>query len=82
VSEKYEFIDGSKYAYPIVRMCAWLEVSKSGFYDWRDRPASATAQRRAALTDLIVEIFDDSDETYGLPAGARRAGPPGRRGRP
>ena len=65
MSEKYEFIDGEKYAYPIVRMCAWLEVSKSGFYDWRERPASATAERRAALTAKITEIFDDSDETYG-----------------
>lgn len=65
MSEKYEFIDGLKYAYPIVRMCAWLSVSKSGFYDWRDRPASATAERRAALTERIVEIFDDSDQTYG-----------------
>src|SRR5680860_1446990 len=46
-------------------MCAWLEVSKSGFYDWRDRPASATAERRVALTALIKKIFDDSDETYG-----------------
>src|SRR5680860_242119 len=65
VSEKYEFTDGLRYAYPIVRMCAWLEVSKSGFYDWRDRPASATAERRVALTALIKKIFDDSDETYG-----------------
>lgn len=65
MSEKYEFIDGLKCAYPIVRMCHWLDVSKSGFYDWRDRPDSATAERRAALTDLIVEIFNDSDKTYG-----------------
>lgn len=65
MSEHYEFIDGLKCAYPIVRMCVWLEVSKSGFYDWRDRPASATAERRAALTIAITEIFNDSDETYG-----------------
>ena len=65
MSEKYEFIDGLKCAYPIVRMCTWLEVSKSGFYDWRERPASATAERRAALTGVIIEIFNDSDQTYG-----------------
>jgi transposase InsO family protein len=65
VSEKYEFIDGLKYAYPIVRMCCWIQVSKSGFYEWRDRPGSATAERRAALTNAIVEIFKDSDATYG-----------------
>ena len=65
MSEKFEFIDGLKYAYSIVHMCVWLEVSKSGFYDWRDRPASATAERRAELTVLITEIFEDSDQTYG-----------------
>ncbi len=65
MSEKYEFIDGLKCAYKIVHMCRWLTVSTSGFYDWLDRPASATAARRAALTELIVEIFADSDETYG-----------------
>lgn len=65
MSDTYEFIDGQTYAYPIVRMCAWLDVSRSGFYEWRDRPASATTQRRAELTEVITEIFDDSDETYG-----------------
>lgn len=64
MSENYEFIDGCKYAYPIVAMCQWLGVSRSGFYKWRDR-SSATAERRAALTELITEIFNDSDETYG-----------------
>ena len=65
MSEKYEFIDGLTYAYSIVSMCAWLGVSRSGFYEWRDRPASATAQRREYLKVVIAEIFDDSDETYG-----------------
>ena len=65
MSSKYEFIDGLKYAYPIVSMCRWLEASRSGFYEWRDRPASATAERRAALTEQIATIFADSDETYG-----------------
>jgi putative transposase len=46
-------------------MCTWSGVSKSGFYEWRGRPASATAERRAALAATIQVIFDDSDETYG-----------------
>ena len=65
MSEKYEFIDGLKCAYPIVKMCLWLEVSKSGFYEWRGRPASATSERRERLKVVIAEIFDDSDQTYG-----------------
>ena len=65
MSSIYEFIDGLRYAYPIVKMCAWLEVSRSGFYEWRDRPASATAERRARLQVLIRRIFNDEDQTYG-----------------
>lgn len=46
-------------------MCAWLEVSRSGFYEWKSRPESATAARRKELTLMITRIFDDSDGTYG-----------------
>src|SRR3982751_5423522 len=46
-------------------MCIWAEVSTSGYYEWRDRPASATAIRRAHLATLITEIFLLFEETYG-----------------
>ena len=65
MSDKFEFIDGLKYAYPIVKMCAWLNVSTSGYYDWRSRPASATTERREQLKLLIQTAFTDSDSTYG-----------------
>ena len=65
MSDSFEFIEGLKCAYSIVNMCKWLEVSRSGFYEWRDRPASATAERREALTEKIVTIFNDEDQTYG-----------------
>jgi putative transposase len=48
----------------ITCMCKWLGVSKSGFYEWRSRPDSSTAEgERHSL--LIKKIFDDSDSTYG-----------------
>ena len=69
MSEMYEFIDAeyatSAAAPAITRMCAWLEVSKSGYYEWRSRPESATAKRRTELKLLIRKAFDDSDGTYG-----------------
>lgn len=46
-------------------MCQWLDVSTSGYYEWRGRPESATAQRRQRLKELIADVFVDSDETYG-----------------
>ena len=48
-------------------MCRMLNVTRSGYYAWRDRPASARAQRRAAVTGRIEEIFDASGGTYGSP---------------
>ncbi|MGW2223700.1 IS3 family transposase [Nonomuraea sp. NPDC001684] len=62
---KYELIDAEKARHSIVKMCAWLGVSRSGYYEWRERPASATAQRRALLAALVAEIFTDAHETYG-----------------
>ncbi|WP_345570666.1 IS3 family transposase [Nonomuraea rosea] len=46
-------------------MCAWLGVSRSGYYEWRERPASATAQRRTLLAESVAEIFAGSHEAYG-----------------
>lgn len=74
MSDRFEFIDaeyaaGSRAnnteAPSITRMCAWLEVSRSGFYEWRDRPLSATAKRREHLKLLVAESFKLSDGTYG-----------------
>lgn len=65
MSQKYELIDAEKANFPIVKMCEWAEVSTSGYYEWRNRPASATAIRREHLKKLITAIFILSDETYG-----------------
>ena len=69
MSDVYEFIDAEYATGPaapaIARMCAWLEVSKSGFYEWRSRPESATARHREELGLLVKKAFDDSDGTYG-----------------
>ena len=73
MSEKYELIDAEKDTttssgerkYSIVKMCEWLEVSSSGYYEWWNRPESVTTQRREYLKLLVKKAFDDSDETYG-----------------
>lgn len=73
MSVRYELIDAEKAAttpdgarkYSVVKMCEWLEVSTSGYYEWRDRPQSGTAARRDYLRMLVRQIFAESDETYG-----------------
>ena len=65
MSSKYEFIDAEEGNYPMSKMFDWAGVSSSGFYEWRKRPASATARRREQLKAVITAIFVDSDGTYG-----------------
>jgi len=66
VTEKFEFIDAEYAAYQessdehvpsIVKMCRWLEVSRSGFYEWRIAPESATARRRGELALHIRSLI-------------------------
>jgi putative transposase len=48
--------------------CRVLKVSRSGYYDWRGRPASAREQENTLLMKLIEEIHADEDmKTYGAP---------------
>ena len=72
MSEKYEFIDAECATQPaegdapaVVQMCEWLGVSTSGFYDWRSRPQSETAQRRALLEIKVKALFEANNEEYG-----------------
>ena len=65
MSAKFELIAAQKVDFPIIKMCEWAEVSTSGYYEWRNRPASATATRREHLKKLITAIFKHSDQTYG-----------------
>lgn len=65
MSAKFAFIDGEKDNYPISKMCHWLEVSTSGYYEWRDRPPSPAAQRRERLAAMITAIFQANHGAYG-----------------
>ena len=73
MSEKYAFIEAehatvaadAACAPSITQICSWLQVSRSGFYEWRSRPDSAAAKRRQELKLLITKAFEDSDGTYG-----------------
>jgi transposase InsO family protein len=68
VSDKYAFIDAeyaAACAPTIERMCRWLQVSRSGYYEWLNRPPSATTQRRELLKIKIQALFEASDGSYG-----------------
>jgi putative transposase len=77
VSDRYEFIDAECAAPPsagnvpaigvpaIGQMCELMDVSKSGFYDWRSRPESETARRRKLLEIKVGALFEANNEEYG-----------------
>jgi len=72
VTEKFGFIDaqyaissGKENAPTVTQMCAWLEVSRSGYYDWLSRPESETAKRMALLKIKVKALFDANNEEYG-----------------
>lgn len=49
----------------VTDMCAWLDVSRSGYYDWKNREPSMTARRREILAAQVQFAFEHSDGTYG-----------------
>ncbi|WP_306367986.1 IS3 family transposase [Nocardiopsis sp. CC223A] len=82
MTARYELIDAEKDTYAITDMCAWLDVSQSGYYDWRNRPEPASEKRRDRLRSVITAVFDANHETYGyrrvhavLRRSGERAGP-------
>jgi putative transposase len=50
---KFVFIAAEKALYPVRLLCSLLEVSRSGYYAWVDRPA---APKTIADAQLVVEI--------------------------
>jgi len=48
-------------------MCRILEVSKSGYYDWLDRPESNRARRHRYLLTRIRQAHIESRRLYGAP---------------
>lgn len=58
-----------KIEYPITALCQALEVSLSGYYDWRQRKScpAARALEEQKLRAEIAHIHDESRQTYGAP---------------
>jgi transposase InsO family protein len=51
----------------VAEMCRTLGVSRSGFYDWQDRPPSERELGDRQLAVEIEAIWECSDRTYGVP---------------
>ena len=53
--------------YPIEKMRKVLKVSRSSYYRWFSYGPSNRAIENSLFTNLIKEIFDLSNQTYGSP---------------
>jgi transposase InsO family protein len=54
-------------SYPLDVACEVLEVSRSGYYAWRDRPESERAKRRAELAAKVKAVHEANRRVYGSP---------------
>ncbi len=64
---RFALIDAEKAHYPVDVLCEVLEVSRSGYYAWRRRPAPARAKEDEKLGVEIVAAHRRSRGTYGSP---------------
>ena len=62
---RYQFIEKHRDEYPITLMCRILEVTRSGYYKWRNEPLSGRKMADLLLLAHIKDIFTESRETYG-----------------
>ena len=64
---RFQLIDASKADIPVAQSCHLLGVSQSGYYAWRNRPASRRQHEDMVLLAHIRSAFALSNETYGSP---------------
>lgn len=64
---KFAFIDAEKAGWPVSTMCVVLDVSRAGFYAWRERPECERSRRDRALSLRVEASHLQSKRTYGSP---------------
>jgi len=62
---RYQFIQTQEGMYRLVRLCAALSVSRSGYYAWRTRAESRRAQRDRAVLAAIERVHAQARGRYG-----------------
>ena len=62
---RYAYIDSLRGQYAIEKMCLWCGVSRSGYYDWRERPLSDRDEYQLELEKVLIEQFERFKRRYG-----------------
>ncbi len=64
---KYAWIKEQGDLYSVTRMCRQLGVSRTGYCQWRTRPASERSMANAALDARVAAIHAGTQRSYGRP---------------
>ena len=64
---KYAWIEAHRDEFSVTRMCARLEVSRSGYNQWRGREPSDRARSNEQLDTAVVKLHAASKSSYGRP---------------
>ncbi len=64
---KYVWIEANCDQYSVARMCRQLEVSRTGYCQWKKRDPSERSVANAALDARITAIYESSKRSYGRP---------------
>ena len=62
---RFAFIAKHRHIWPVSWLCDVLEVSRSGFHAWLNRPTSAREMHDVKLVTAIETSFKANDRTYG-----------------
>jgi putative transposase len=68
---RFALIDQAKTQFPVHRLCSVLEVSQSGYFAWKDRPACHRQHEDMILLAHVRSTFALSNGTYGSPRMTR-----------
>ena len=64
---KYVWIEEHRDQFHVTRMCRQLEVSRTGYSQWRTRAPSNRSMANVALDAQIAAIHAASHRSYGRP---------------
>jgi len=68
---RFKLVDQAKKDFPVHRLCHVLGVSQSGYFAWKDRPASKRQQGDMVMLAHVRSAFALSNGTYGSPRMTR-----------